>query len=205
MPGTRKRGPPPPPPSFVKASEVLKKRKETLATKIFDSGDEEIRDAAMIQAGLQTQPPSASVSAAASTPPGTARPPPPPVASTSAAAPAPKDDRLDKILLSISSLSGKFDGVKSDFLDLSGKIDAHAKTVENLTRNATKDKEEVTQMVRGIDQRVTDLTTELESGRAALPSVVQDAVDSRLAELGVSGSSTPVGGSRGSLPSKENE
>ena len=111
-----------------------------------------------------------------------------------------KDDRLDKILLSISSLSGKFDGVKSDFLDLSGKIDAHAKTVENLTRNATKDKEEVTQMVRGIDQRVTDLTTELESGRAALPSVVQDAVDSRLAELGVSGSSTPAGGSRSMLP-----
>ena len=130
MPLTRKR-PAPPPASFVKASKILSKR-SSVTTRIFDSGDEEILDAAMIQAGLdqtgagtstelppagqqQQQPPPVNKPPGAT--PGTSgasRPPPP----------LPKDDRLDRILQSISSLSGKFDSVKSDV----------AKTVEDLAQ-----------------------------------------------------------------------
>ena len=157
--------------------------------RLFDSDDDQL----VVMASRN-----AEATATASGPPPTttsgnpSRPPPPPRAGGDASTagtdrPATSAD-IALIMKSIEALTGKFGEVKSGISALEGKFDSQERKVDDFIQKSATERADMAGMIRGVDERVDDLTALVEDGRDALPSTIRSVVDERLAEVGLDSS-----------------
>ena len=88
-------------------------------------------------------------------------------------------------MLSLGTLTGKFDAVKTEITGIAEKLDSHSGQLANLAREATEDRANIVDLTRVVDERTDELSQAMADDRRALPDVIKKVIDERLSEIGI--------------------